>query len=142
MDVTKYRELNFPFANRSRSIESVEFELHNDSITDSEVLRAIIHLTDTESPRETLPTIRDYEKINNQDAWLDLCQFTSKGNENAALLNFLNGMEGVLKETTARSYILQFENEEELEDPAVQDYYEMIVVHADKAYKLILTKEW
>jgi len=142
MNVTKYRELNFPFANNSRHIESVEFEFQNDSITDSKVVQEIITLTETAAPVETLSSLKDYEKVSNQDAWLDLCQFTSKGNQDTPLLNFMKGMEDVLKEETARSYILQFENEEDLEDPEMPDYYEMIVIYANKAYKLVLTKDW
>jgi len=142
MNISKYRESNFPFANRSRYIESVEFEVHSNSIPDSEVIQSIVSLTETAGPGEQLPSVNDYEKVSNQDAWLDLSQFTSKGSQDAALMNFMNSIDAALKDETARSYIRQFENEEDTDEPALPDYYEMIVIHKNRAYKLVLTKDW
>jgi hypothetical protein len=142
MNISKDREGNYSFANRSRYIESVEFQLDSTAISDFSVVQEIIALSKKIQPGEGSPSAGDYKRLRTETAWIDFCRFTSRGDINASLRNFMNRIERVLQDPNTRVYIRQFEEDEVDDDEGLEepDYYEIIVICKQRAYKLTLNK--
>ena len=146
MNIRKEREQTFSFDNRSRYIESTEFRVENENVRDSIVIREIVDLSKKAEAGESEPAVSDYKKVETQDAWIDFGRFMSKGDIGASVRNFMNLMDTLLKDESTKAYILESDDEDEraedLKEPGFPDYYEMILINKDIAYKLVLTTNW